>query len=168
MSVAIRPAMPDDAIAIAKLHVETHRATYEPLIDGLYEAPLFEARRAEWQAALAGAGLTLVALDADRIVGFVHAEGDRIEPLHVASSHHRQGIGRALLLQLLAGLRARSVPSAVFNVLAGNARAIAFYERLGARRIGLETMTDAPRPYLDVVFRIDTGRPGGSPVRKSV
>ena len=156
MSVAIRPATPDDAVAIAELHVETHRATYEPLIDGPYEAPSFAARLVEWQAALAGAGLTLVALDAGRIVGFVHAEGDRIEPLHVAPAHHRRGIGRALLLRLLAGLRARSVPSAIFNVYERNAQAIAFYEALGARRIGMATMTDAPRPYLDVVFRIGT------------
>jgi len=154
MSIAIRPATPADALAIGQLHVETHRATYEPLIDGPYETP--SDRRAEWQAALAGPGLTLVALDGDRIVGFAHAEGDRIEPLHVAPSHHRLGIGSALFRHLLQGLAARQVPSAVFNVFAGNAKAIAFYETLGARRVGSETMTDAPKPYLDLVYRIDT------------
>lgn len=154
MTVAIRPAGPEDAPAIARLHIETHRATYEPLIEGTYEAPW--DRLAEWQVALAGPGLTLVAFDGDRIVGFAHAEGERIEPLHVAPSHHRHGIGRALLHQLLDGLHERSIPSAIFNVFAGNARAVAFYEALGARRIGTETMTDAPKPYLDFVYRIET------------
>lgn len=156
MSIVIRPATPDDAMAIATLHVETHRATYAPLIDGPYEAPPLSQRLAEWQAALAGTGLTLVAIEAGRIVGYCHAEGDRIEPLHVDPACHRRGIGRALMEHLLAGLRARSVPGAIFNVFARNAKAIAFYEALGARRIGTATMTDAPVPYLDFVYQIDT------------
>lgn len=156
MTIAIRPATPADAAAIARLHVETHRATYAPLIDGPYRAPALADRRAEWQARLAGPGLSFVAIEADRIVGIGHAEGERIEPLHVAPSHHRRGIGRALLRHLLGGLSARGLSSALFNVLATNARAIAFYEALGARRIGSETMTDAPAPYLDFVYRIDT------------
>jgi ribosomal protein S18 acetylase RimI-like enzyme len=154
MSVTIRPATSADAAEIARLHIETHRATYEPLIDGPYSASF--DRLTEWQAALAGPGLTLVAVETDRIVGFAHAEGDRIEPLHVDPSYHRQGIGRRLFLELLRRLASRSVPSAIFNVFATNAKAIAFYEALGAQRIGTETMTDAPKPYLDLVYRIDT------------
>jgi ribosomal protein S18 acetylase RimI-like enzyme len=157
MSVAIRPAKPDDATAIARLHALTHRATYAPLIDGPYEAPSPSRRLAEWQAALAGSGLTLVAVEGDRIVGFGHAEGDRIEPLHVDPAYHRHGIGRALMRDLLDGLQARAIPSAIFNVFARNAKAIAFYEALGARRTGTETMTDAPVPYLDFVYEIETG-----------
>jgi ribosomal protein S18 acetylase RimI-like enzyme len=157
MSVTVRPATPDDATAIADLHALTHRATYAPLIDGPYEAPPPSLRLAEWQAALAGPGFTLVAVvDGDRVVGFGHAEGDRIEPLHVDPAYHRRGIGRALLRDLLDGLQARAVPSAIFNVFARNAKAIAFYEALGARRTGAETMTDAPVPYLDFVYEIDT------------
>ncbi len=156
MTIAIRPATPTDAAAIAQLHVETHRATYAPLIDGPYEAPALADRQAEWRQMLAGPGLSFVATEAGRIVGVGHAEGARIEPLHVAPSHHRRGIGRALLGHLLDGLSARGVSSAIFNVLATNARAIAFYEAEGARRIGSETMTDAPAPYLDFVYRIDT------------
>lgn len=156
MSIAIRSATPDDAAEIARRHVEIHRATYAPLIDGPYLAPTFDDRLAEWQAALAGPGLTLVAVDAGRIVGYIHAAGDRIEPLHVAPTHQRHGIGRDLMRHLLDGLHRRSVPSAIFNVFSKNARAIAFYEALGATRIGTETMTDAPAPYLDIVYRIDT------------
>lgn len=156
MSVAIRPATPDDAAAIARLHVRTHRATYAPLIEGPYQAPPFSRRLADWRSMLGGPGLSFVATDGSRIVGFIHAEGERIEPLHVASSHHRRGLGRALLLQLLDALRTREIPSAIFNVFECNARAIAFYEALGAQRIAIETMTDAPVPYQDIVFRIAT------------
>jgi ribosomal protein S18 acetylase RimI-like enzyme len=156
MIVAIRPATPDDAAAIARLHVETHRATYAPLIDGRYDAPSFDARLVEWRAILTGPGVSFVATEQESIVGVGHADGDRIEPLHVAPSHHRRGIGRALMRHMLEGLRARSAPTAVFNVLALNTRAIAFYEALGARRIGMETMSDAPMPYQDIVYRIDT------------
>jgi len=157
MRVAVRPATPDDAAAIARLHVRTHRATYRPLIEGPYHAPPFSRRLAEWNAILQGPGLSFVATEGGRIVGFIHAEGDRIEPLHVAPSHQRQGLGRTLFRQVLEGLHARAVPSAIFNVFERNARAIAFYEALGAWRIGVETMTDAPVPYQDVVFRIGTG-----------
>jgi len=127
MSVRIRPATPDDAAAIARLHLRTHRATYAPLIDGPYQAPPFSRRLADWRSMLDGPGLSFVATEDDVIVGFIHAGGERIEPLHVAPSHHRRGLGRALLLQVLDGLRARGVPSAIFNVFEPNARAIAFY-----------------------------------------
>jgi len=156
MSVVIRPATPDDATAIARLHVRTHRATYAPLIEGPYSAPPVRRRLMDWRSMLGGPGLSFVVADDGVIVGFIHAEGERIEPLHVAPSHHRRGLGRALLLHLLDALRAREIPSAIFNVFERNARAIAFYEALGAQRIGVETMTDAPVPYQDVVFRIGT------------
>lgn len=156
MAIAIRPAIPTDAAAIARLHVESHRATYAPLIDGPYLAPTLADRQAEWQAMLAGPGLSIVAIEAGRIVGVGHAEDARIELLHVAPSHHRRGIGRALLRRLLDGLSARGVSFAIFNVLAANGRAITFYEAQGACRIGSETMTDAPAPYLDFVYRIET------------
>lgn len=153
-TITIRGAILRDAAAIGRLHVRTHRATYAPLIDGPYEAP----PPTDWDQVLAGEGLTFVALCGRRLVGFGHAEGARIEPLHVDPAYHRRGTGRALLQHLLAGLRARSIPSASFNVFAANARAIAFYEAQGARRVGTETMTDAPQPYLDFVYRIETER----------
>jgi len=148
----IRAAMPGDAAALARLQAETHRATYEPLIDGPYVAPGF----ADWRAILAGPDLVVVALVDGALVGFGRAAGDRIETLYVARSHQRQGIGRALLRRLLQGLQARAIPAARLNVLATNLAAIAFYEAEGAERIGTEVMTDAPKPYLDVVLRIGT------------
>lgn len=155
MAITIRPATPADAAEIAQLHAETHRATYAPLIDGPYQAPALADRQAEWREMLAGPGLSFVAIEAGRIVGIGHAEGARIEPLNVVPSHHQRGIGQALLRRLLDGLSARGEPFAIFNVLAANGPAIAFYEAQGAHRIGSETMTDAPAPYLDFVYRID-------------
>jgi hypothetical protein len=57
---------------------------------------------------------------------------------------------------LLGALRDRAVSSVIFNVFAGNARAVAFYEAMGAERLGTEQMHDAPKPYLDYVYRIGT------------
>jgi GNAT superfamily N-acetyltransferase len=147
----IRPATPGDAARIGRLQAEVHRATYEPLIDGPYGTP----PTTDWPAILAGPDLVFVAVVDSALVGFGLARGDRIETLYVAPSHQRRGIGQALFRRLLQGLHARAIPAARFNVLARNARAIAFYEALGARQVGTEVMTDAPLPYLDVVFRIE-------------
>jgi ribosomal protein S18 acetylase RimI-like enzyme len=159
VTVELRPATSTDAAALSRLHAEVHRITYAPLIGSSYVGLSPAALRAEWNARLAGGNITLLANGGDRLLGFCHAEHDRIELLYVASGSQRQGIGKALLRAVLDRLRCRSVEAATLNVLATNAEAIAFYETRGARRIGTEVMTDAAPHYLDIVLTIDTAAP---------
>jgi GNAT superfamily N-acetyltransferase len=107
----------------------------QELLDGL-DAD----RRAEgWREILAGGGsTTLVAVDGDRLTGFVNvvppsedsAEGT-LAAIYVEPELVGTGLGRALHDAGLERLRASGAGRAELDVLPGNARARRFYERAG-------------------------------------
>ncbi|WP_435770307.1 N-acetyltransferase family protein [Nocardioides sp. SYSU DS0651] len=136
--VTIRPAVPDDAEALAVLHVDVWEEAYRQLMP----AAIFEHRRAtiaervaRWRHNLAaGPARTAAAVDADGLVGFASAgparDGDvdvdvELWALYVRARRWGTGVGRALLVDALADR------PAYLWVLRGNDRAIAFYGRHG-------------------------------------
>lgn len=143
-AVVLRPAGPSDAPEIARLHVAVWRATYAGLAPADAVARLDGAARLErWRAHLAapgpGAG-TILALVEDRLAGFVRygpagqAElepGGEIVSLYVDGAMAGRGLGRRLLYAGFDALEAAGFREAGLAVVAGNTRAIAFYERLG-------------------------------------
>jgi GNAT superfamily N-acetyltransferase len=159
--IDIRPATTQDVAAVAEVHVKADWDTYSPLFGAeayRLEKPASEER---WWRALKGGGLLLVATDRGAIVGLGHACGDRIDALYLLSSHHRRGIGRALLSRLLAFLHGCGVSEARFDVVAVNAAAIAFYEAHGARPVGRRINTDPRGDTEDLIFAIPTAKAGG-------
>lgn len=154
----IRSAIPTEAGAIADVHLLSHRETYVPLLGEANYWPVDPTERlAEWQRALAGEDIVLVAIAAGRVVGFCHAEGARIHTLYILPAWHRRGIGRALLAELCRRLAARGVARACFAVLAANKKAIAFYESLGARATCNTIVEEGGLRYEDRLFEIATG-----------
>ncbi|BBK43439.1 N-acetyltransferase [Allostella vacuolata] len=140
--VAVRPAVPDDAAAIARVQVATWQSAYAGIFPAAYLDNLNDIRiAAGWGDSIARKGhRTLVAEDdaAGRapVVGFVHAgpgdgEGEaEVFTLYVLRDHQRRGVGR-LLLGLLCRDLAPDHSRLVIRVLVENAPARAFYERLG-------------------------------------
>ena len=159
--IEIRPATPDDAEAIAEVHLQSHVETYPPLVGAeSYWPSSREARLRQWEQALGGHGIAFVALGDGRVVGFIHALGDRITTLYLLAAWQRRGIGRALLRRLLAGLAGRGIRTASFAVLAVNARALSFYESQDARQTGVVTVEEPGLPglsYQDRLYEIPTG-----------
>ena len=150
MNFRLRAAAPDDALAIATLHVDVWRVTYR----GLAPAPAFVAldvgrRHERWKLLLADAAhLTLVAELSGTLAGFGLAGpptdpvfGDRAEVknLYVGLDFARRGLGRSLLAALAAAMRERGHSGLALGVVAGNDPAIAFYRALGGREIGAYT-----------------------------
>lgn len=136
--VAIRQAGVDDAVAVARLHVDVWEDAYA----GLMPATVFEHRRAtvperieRWRRALtASPARTIVAEDTGSLVGFASAGPPRADDvdvaeelwaLYVRASRWGTGIGHALLTCALADR------PAYLWVLRGNERAIAFYRSHG-------------------------------------
>ena len=79
--VSIRTAGPEDAGAIAYVHVESWRTTYAGIVPAAYLAGLDETLRTKmWSSWLGGETLVLVAELDGKIVGFAHF-GPRIGPL---------------------------------------------------------------------------------------
>lgn len=148
--VTVRPAVPDDADAIARIHVETWRAAYAGLLpDDVLASLDVEARRRTWRGWLArdarpGAA-TFVAEGDATIVGFASTGPARDEEatgelyaIYVEPDHWGTGAGRLLLEHAEAALREDGYGAALLWVLEGNERAERFYRAAGWGQDGLK------------------------------
>ena len=151
--VTLRPATPADAEALGHLHLDVWDDAYT----GLMPQSVLDDRRARpqarvdrWRQTLTESEhLTWLAVDADGgLVGFGGSGPTRdadvdldleLYALYVRASAYGTGVGFALFEQVV-GDRACSL-----WVLAGNERAIAFYERQGFRLDGTEDEQDEGR-----------------------
>ena len=158
--ILIRRAAPDEAQRLAKVHRAADWETYAPLFGAAAKRLDGQATLARWRSALDDGDIVLAAIDGGAVVGVAHISGDLLRALYLLATHHRQGAGRRLLTAALAEARARGVASVRFNVVQNNDRAIAFYEALGARRIGRTLQRDADGDeWWEYDYRIDTPAP---------
>lgn len=149
----IRAARADDAPNIARMHWESHQATY---IDAGFvtreriEAWTLEQRLEGWRQVLeAAAGperTVVVAVDGDRVIGFADAgevdlarEPDaprtlELKGLYLLDEHQGGGLGQSLLDAAI-GDR-----PAFLWAMAGETRARAFYRRNGFEPDGAEAL----------------------------
>lgn len=136
----MRRATPEDARAVAHVHVQSWRETYGPVLDHDFLAGMDVADRARrWERILReGDSTVLVAQVRAGVVGWT-AVSPRSEPdlppeelsgLYVLASHHGTGAGHALI-DAVVGSR-----DAFLWVWEDNARAIAFYRAHGFRPDG--------------------------------
>lgn len=144
-STSIERARAEHAAGIARVHVTTWRHAYRGLVPAAHLASLDElARAARWRDRLRApepTSMTLVALDeAGEVAGFVDygverdaaaaARGEwEIRALYVDPARQRGGAGRALVAAAL--VDSARAPAVRLWVLAENANARAFYERVG-------------------------------------
>ncbi|WP_417133884.1 GNAT family N-acetyltransferase [Rubneribacter badeniensis] len=114
-ALLVRPASESDAATIARLAEEAGMGVLTPR------------------------GIAYVAVSEGRVVGFiriVEAGGDRyVNPIVVAASAQRQGVGRALMEE------ARTRYGALLFVARGSA--VPFYTALGCERVGRERISPA-------------------------
>ncbi|WP_100837607.1 GNAT family N-acetyltransferase [Kitasatospora fiedleri] len=158
MPAADRPPAPPvlreggapDAAAVAALYAASRRSAYAGLLPaGLLDAETDAAEQELlWTLRLeadygtpADTPVLLLAEDRDgAALGFAYLVPDggavRLEQLHVRPGRTGGGIGTRLLRAALARFPAAPVR---LDVLAANRRAVAFYERHGARRLGRGT-----------------------------
>ena len=85
--------------------------------------------------------LWLVALDGDRVAGYVGSQTvcGETDMMNVAvhPDFRRQGIGEKLVEQLVAELKAIGSHALMLEVRASNAPAIGLYEKMGFQQVGL-------------------------------
>lgn len=84
--------------------------------------------------------LWVVACDGEKVVGYVGSqsvmgEADMMN-LGVTEHYRRQGVGRALVRELIAQLLSSGVHSLSLEVRASNAPAISLYDQLGFAQVG--------------------------------
>jgi ribosomal protein S18 acetylase RimI-like enzyme len=148
--ITIRSARPEDARGIAKLDVETWRATYAGVLSASYLVGLSTRRRelGWYNVILRHPRDVRVAVgDGDTILGFGSCGPNRSDrryagevfTLYVAPDWQNQGIGRRLLIALFRRLVAAGRFSAIVWVLRDNPSRF-FYERLGGRQVTHKTL----------------------------
>jgi GNAT superfamily N-acetyltransferase len=152
----IRPVRSDEAAAVASVHVQADMETYRPLFGARFRAVPMDESLARWQAALAAGDVFLAAEAEGAIVGLAHAHGDWMSALYLLASHQWRGVGRALLAELCAAVRARGVAEIRFQCVATNENAIAFYEAMGGRRTGRKWEGEADEAWEEVLFALAT------------
>lgn len=151
---------PDEARAVAEVHVQADAETYRPIFGARFrEVPLAESLT-RWKTALAADDVFLAAVEGGAIVGLAHAHGDWMSALYLLAPHRRRGIGRELLATLCAAVQARGVAEIRFDCVTDNADAIAFYEAVGARQIGRKWKGEGEDAWEEFVFALATDAPG--------
>jgi ribosomal protein S18 acetylase RimI-like enzyme len=149
--ILIRTARPEDASRIARLDVETWRATYAGILATPFLVGLSTQRRElGWATVIEREPRDVrVALNSDGdIVGFGSCGRCRpgapfageVFTLYVAPDWQNQGIGRGLLLALFERLVAQGCSSAIIWVLRDNPGRF-FYHRLGGREVQHKVFT---------------------------
>jgi ribosomal protein S18 acetylase RimI-like enzyme len=142
--VRVRTALPRDAGAIARLHIDSWRATYRKELSAAFlQGQDLAIRTTGWKVLLEAGASALLAEEGGRALGFVAFGPPRetelapslweIFNLHVAPSEKGRGIGGRLFdaaADLGARAGARTLGLWVFE---GNQAARAFYERKGMR-----------------------------------
>jgi ribosomal protein S18 acetylase RimI-like enzyme len=172
--VTVRPARPDDAEGITRIHLIGWQRAYAHLMPAAYlagrvaeEPQRVAARRAHIESA-EGARQTLVADDGGAVVGFANFGPDRDDPalgevyaIYADADRYSTGIGRAIMDEAVARLRERELTPVRLWVLAGNARGITFYERYGFRADGgrgsfvIEQPGELPVELPELRYRLD-------------
>lgn len=143
VDAVVRAAVPDDARAVAEVHVASWRWAYRGLLpDDLLDGLSVGDREADWASWLADPALDVVVAErSSRIVGFASGSASRdadallgtgeVLTLYVTLDAAGTGMGRLLLGAVVAAMRDRGFHRATLWVLEANDRARRFYERAG-------------------------------------
>jgi ribosomal protein S18 acetylase RimI-like enzyme len=175
VSVALRPALPEDGSALAALarqvFTETFGAHYDAgdlaaHLDRTFgpgglpaelEDPAFRVMLAEESGALAAyLKLAPMALPVDHPAGSLE-----IRQLYVLEPWQGKGVAQRLMDWAIDTARARGAPALYLSVWSQNARAIAFYRRYGFVVAGTAPFAVGARIDEDPVMRFDLG-PGAA------
>jgi ribosomal protein S18 acetylase RimI-like enzyme len=141
IQAVIREATPDDARAIATVHVLSWQTTYRGLLSDRYLDSLdIDDHESRWQRLLAsGSGDTFVAQEGPEIVGFGSCGRERdqdpiylgeLYAIYLLQDNQRRGLGRRLVSAVAERLIELEYRSMLVWVLAANP-ARGFYEALG-------------------------------------
>ena len=126
----IRRARPEDAPALAAVHVRAWRHAYADIV-AVEDMPTEYWRRERWDALLAE-GAEVHVFDQDgAVAGFAALDGNELRALYVDPPAQGAGVGSALLTAAVDALRAAGHREAYLWTFEANGLARAFYERHG-------------------------------------
>lgn len=148
----VRPAEPDDAAAIARVHVASWRSAYRGLLPADFLASLSQTHYEErWRRTLSDSSARIyVAENLDEVVGFASGGPERagelgyageLYAIYILEEAQGRGHGRRLVQAVVGGLRELSIADMIVWVLRDNSAARGFYERLGGAYVRSQPIT---------------------------
>ncbi len=156
-----------EAHSIATLHLLCWREAYFGLVpDSILERANVDERADRWRGFLRNPNSFIeAAWDIDMPIGFVSCgpphepaipEGfGQIGAIYIAAQYHRRGIGRRLMSDAAKDWRNRGGDKLALTVLAENAEARAFYEKLGGKILKTGTHDWDGYQMSDAVYGFD-------------
>ncbi len=161
-SLEIRRAEAADAAALSHFAARLFRATYrdDTPADDL-EAYVAKAFRPDIQAAEIGdvEAAVFLATDGDAIAGYAHlvvspspADASLLSRIYIDTAWRGQGLASRLLDAVVSECAARGVERLQLTVYEKNARAIAFYNKVGFVPVGSTTFTVGEDVQTDIVM----------------
>ena len=162
----IRPAKPEDADALAKLHIDSWKAAYKGLVPQSYLNALdYEKRAQRFRDSLEKEQLeTYVAENAENILGFVILGACRDEDvdkkttgeiwgIYLSPECWRKGIGSKLCFYAEGILKSYMYKTMVLWVFAKNFQARRFYEAMGYQLDGASKMLQPGKALEAIRYR---------------
>ena len=161
--IAIRPARSSDTHDIARIHIDMWRVAYDGIIAEDYLRELSYSRsQLQWQIMVERhAGVLIVAESSeDGVIGFAAGGTERsgafgvdgeLMALYVLSSHHGNGVGRRLTVDMARRLAETGRTGMVVWVLADNP-ARHFYEHLGGESAGEQSVQVGEKKFLEIAY----------------
>ena len=141
--ISIRTARRGDETQIAQVHDAAWRDAYRGLIPGRELERMIQRRGPAWWRQAIKGGTRLMVLDfAEHVAGYASYGRNRmpalpfsgeIFELYLAPEYQGAGLGRRMFDAARGDLAAHGYMSFVVWALAGNERAVQFYQRLGGK-----------------------------------
>ena len=161
----IRPAREEDAPALARVHVDTWRTTYNGIVPDEHLASLSYAKREkiwkEWLARPAEEVTNYAAVTpAGEVVGFavcgllrddIPGFDGELYGLYILKAFQGIGIGRRLVQQAAMDVASRGCSTMVAWVLKDNP-SCRFYERLGGQPVAEKTVEIGGKELVEVAY----------------
>ena len=160
--------MPDDAPAIARVHIDSWRAAYKDILleDGVNRLDHVRVTESFRKSISFGAEDIYIVENSGHVAGFIalighhheHADEETVTGLctiYLAPEYWRKGIGRLLYQEGENILKSRGCTEIAFWVFAGNVRARRFYEAMGFATDGEAQVLNMGAPVTAVHYRKD-------------
>jgi ribosomal protein S18 acetylase RimI-like enzyme len=162
--ITIREATPDDAASVARVHIESSRATYIGLLpEETLSEMTYRKRLVNWSKTLedrSGGEFVFVAEARGEVVGFASGgpwrEGDadfggELYTVYLLPEHQRRGAGRGLFRAVAERLARLGFSAMMLWVLEENP-ACRFYESLGGARVREEEIERGGRALKKIAY----------------
>lgn len=161
----IRAATTADAMGLAKVHVDTWKATYRGMVPNSFlDGLAYDRSTRGWEKALGAGGIQRVLVAEDEmgsIVGFASGGPNRdtdtpskgeLYAMYILPGQQQQGLGKDLLRRFANAMIADGLDSLTAWVLTANAPARRFYEAMGGTLAAQRQVEIGGQPLDEVAY----------------